>query len=225
MTDRQTVQQLAREFYDRGDRIGWFDKVYETAGQNPNAVPWAEMRPNTHLTAWVENTSQNLPRDGSKKALVVACGLGDDAEALAAAGFEVTAFDISQHAIDWALQRFSDSTVQYSVNDLFMPPPAWANAFDFVFESSTLQALPWDLRATAFQQIADFVAPDGKLLVVAFGREPDEDAPQLPWPLTRDELSAFEDAGLLEIEFEDVQVPNQRRQFVVEYQKPTRNDA
>jgi 2-polyprenyl-3-methyl-5-hydroxy-6-metoxy-1,4-benzoquinol methylase len=183
-------------------------------------VPWAEQAPNRHLTAWGVNAGLTKVSSVSKKALVIACGLGDDAEALANMGFEVTAFDISQHAIHWAKQRFPDSTVQYSVQDLFEPPPAWTNTFDFVFECSTLQALPWELRSKAFEKIASFVAPGGALLVVTFGRGDTEDAVQLPWPLKRAELNAFQQAGLDEVWFRDVSEPESRRHFVVEYRKP-----
>lgn len=53
------------------------------------------------LVHWlVKNLGEGL------SAVVVGCGLGDDAEALAAAGFAVTAFDVSGSAIAWAKERF-----------------------------------------------------------------------------------------------------------------------
>jgi len=64
---------------------------------------------------------------------VVGCGLGDDAEALAQQGFQVTAFDISPTAIAWCEKRFPDSQVKYQVADLFALDPAWHHKFDFVF--------------------------------------------------------------------------------------------
>jgi hypothetical protein len=42
------------------------------------------------------------------------------------------------------------------------------------------------------------------LLVIARGREPSEPEGQMPWPLTRAELSAFTAAGLEQISFEDL---------------------
>ena len=57
------------------------------------------------------------PSASEQKALIIGCGLGDDAEALAKLGFEVTAFDISTSAIAWCQQRFPDSTVNYLVAD------------------------------------------------------------------------------------------------------------
>ncbi|MCC5670705.1 class I SAM-dependent methyltransferase [Nostoc sp. CHAB 5784] len=45
------------------------------------------------------------PFASGQKALVIGCGLGDDAEAIASLGFEVTAFDISPTAIAWCQER------------------------------------------------------------------------------------------------------------------------
>ena len=64
-----------------------------------------------------------LPDDQrSGRALDVGCGLGDNAAALARAGFEVTAFDISPTAIDWAKARFSSEDINWLAADLLDPP-------------------------------------------------------------------------------------------------------
>ncbi len=70
----------------------------------------------------------------NRKALVVGCGLGDDAEFLSQQGFTVTAFDVSPTAIAWCKQRFPGSTVSYHVTDLFEPSAKWLSSFDFVLE-------------------------------------------------------------------------------------------
>lgn len=219
MSESDRVQQLARASYDRGDPIGWFDEVYREAAGSAARVPWAAQAANSYLRNWLK---QNVPIGGSgNSALVVGAGLGDDAELLAARGCRVTAFDISETAIQWAGSRFADSTVRYCVQDLFDPPPVWRHGFDLVYESCTLQALPFSLRAEAVTRIASFVAPAGILLITTFGREEDEDAGQLPWPLSRSELAAFETAGLNPVSFEDVvDQDTGRRWFVVTYQAP-----
>jgi SAM-dependent methyltransferase len=93
--------------------------------------------------------------------------------------------------------------VSYAEADLLLPPVEWAQAFDFVLESYTLQVLPPDFRDEAMRRAADFVAPGGVLLVVTRGREPGDDEGTMPWPLTRDELAVFMDSGLDELDFED----------------------
>ncbi len=111
-----------------------------------------------------------------RRALIVGCGLGDDAEELAARDFQVTAFDVSVAAIDWCRRRFPNSEVDYEAADLLDPPQAWHGAFDLVVEIYTLQVLPPELRAKAMANLASFVARGGTLLVVARGREEDDES-------------------------------------------------
>jgi len=78
-----------------------------------------------------------------------------NAAALARAGYKVTAFDISPHAVAWARDRFADvAGLEFVVADLFAPPEEWREAFDFVHETYTLQSLPVPLRARAFAPLA-----------------------------------------------------------------------
>lgn len=84
-----------------------------------------------------------------------------------------------------------------------MAPIEWDARFDFVLESYTLQVLPPNLRADAMRCIASFVKSYGTLLVIARGREPNDSEGKMPWPLTKDELSLFEDQGLKKLSFEE----------------------
>src|SRR5260221_468700 len=148
---RARVRELAQKFLSEGNPTGWFDAVYSEAAGDADAVPWANMTPNPELLSWLRAHAV----DGTgQRALVVGCGLGDDAEALDAHGFNVTTFDISSEAIRWARQRFPDSKVHYKVADLFAAPDAWNGSFDFVFECYTLQSLPAELRSTAIKIVA-----------------------------------------------------------------------
>jgi SAM-dependent methyltransferase len=75
-----------------------------------------------------EDRGANLAGDG-RRALVVGCGLGADAEYLAGLGFATTGFDISEAAIRIAQQRHPGSPVHYLVaaidgeGEPFEPPP------------------------------------------------------------------------------------------------------
>jgi SAM-dependent methyltransferase len=174
---------------------------------NPNLADWLVVRPLASL---------------GKRTLVVGCGLGDDAEHLAALALHVTAFDISATAIAWCRQRFPDSAVNYRVADLLDPPFEWQAEFDFIFEAYTLQALPPELRARAIVKLAGLLAPGGLLLVVARARQADEPVGTLPWPLTREDLAGLNSAGLetqsLE-EYFDLEDPPVRR-FRATYRRP-----
>ena len=112
----------------QGDQ-DWFEGVYSNANQQTNHIPWADLRSNPFLLEWLETIE---PDTHNKSAVVVGCGLGDDAEELAQRGYNVTAFDVSATAVDWCRQRFPDSKVDYVVADLFNLSKDWH--FDFVLE-------------------------------------------------------------------------------------------
>jgi SAM-dependent methyltransferase len=200
----------------RGDDPA-FEEIYASAGDDIAAIPWAILAPNPALKQWL--ATQAAP-DGAS-ALVIACGLGDDAEELARRGYRVTAFDISPTAIEQCRRRFPESTVDYLVADVFDLPDTWAQSFDVVVEIRTLQSLRLEVRGQAARAIANTVAPGGQVFVRTAAREPDEPLTYRPWPLTRDELDAFTEAGLLERELSDEPRRTGRfRTFTALYQRP-----
>lgn len=218
MDARTRTIELAQEFIENGDPLGWFEQLYLTANDDPALIPWADLEPNPMLVKWLER--QQINGQG-KTALVVGCGLGDDAEELARHGFQVTAFDLSPTAIAWCEKRFSDSSVTYCVADLFAVPESWHQHFDFVLESYTIQAMPPDVRANAMPKIADLVAESGQILVICRGREPEQPLTTVPFPLTKAELEAFQRSGLTEIQFEELSQSDaiSDRRFRVLYQR------
>ena len=172
------------------DRRAFFEAVYDTAEGDPSGVPWADLAPKAQLAAWLAG------RNGQgKRAIDVACGLGDNAEANAAAGYETTAFDGSAKAIGWARQRFPQSSVEYRVADLLDLPREWRGGFDLVNECYTIQSVPPQLHADFTRAIAELVRPGGTLLVYARVRPEEATVEGPPWPLTRGEASAFEALG------------------------------
>ncbi len=197
---RDRARALAANSLNRDDPLGWFEPLYAGAGGDRTAIPWADWTPNPHVADWFARTGRH---GNGERALVIGCGLGDDAEDLARRGFDVDAFDISPTAIAWCRRRFPGSLTRYHVTDLLARPATWSAAFGFVLEVYTLQVLPPDLRRSATEQIADAIAPGGTLLVVCRGREPDDDPGRMPWPLTRADLHEFVNHGLQEQSFED----------------------
>jgi SAM-dependent methyltransferase len=200
-----------------------FEEIYAGAGEDLASIPWADLTANPALTAWLDGRP---PPDGHR-ALVVACGLGDDAEELARRGYRVTAFDVSPTAIERCRQRFPASPVDYVVADVFDLPSDWGGAFDLVVEIRTLQSLPLERRQTAARAIADTVAPGGTAFVRTAAREAEEPLGSRPWPLTRSELEPFTAAGLLELELRDEPPgPGRRfRTFTVIYQRPASRES
>ncbi len=217
---RENARKIAAEFAEKGDATGWFDALYREAEGNNEHIPWADLEPNKFLRRFAEET--NL-RGNGRNALVVGCGLGDDARFLYELGFRVTAFDISETAVEWARRLHSDTDIEFFVADLFNPPKEWYQAFEFVLEVYTIQPLPMEMRASVIDAVSNFVKfPGGRLLVVTRGREDDEIPDELPWALSRKDLSRFEENSLRLIYFKEVFGDDEEDEiprFVVEYKK------
>jgi SAM-dependent methyltransferase len=197
---RKRVRSLAEGYLSRGEATGWFEQLYTSASGDADAIPWADRETNPNLVAWLDRVRMTA----RGRALVVGCGLGDDAEELARRGWTVTAFDISPTAIKWCRKRFPNTKVQYVAADLLDPPTQWARAFDFVFESYTLQAVPPEVRDKMIPGVGEFVAPGGALLIICRGRDEQEEQASLPWPLPRSALSPLaKQCGLTERSFAD----------------------
>ena len=212
------AQMLAAESLRAGDPTGWYERLYAGAEAGREVVPWDRGSPHRMLVQWAR--ARGLTGDG-QRALVVGCGLGDDAEHVAGLGFDTVAFDISPSAIRAARRRYPDSTVRYVAANLIDPPADWYEAFDLVVESLTLQSMPDPPRREAIRQVGRFVAPGGTMMVNARAREQDEDTgPGPPWALTRAEIEAIAAGGGLEVvRIEDVLDLDVRR-WRAEFRRP-----
>ena len=216
---RARARELAADFAERGDNLGWFDAFYREAAGDNEQIPWADLQPNRFFKDWAE---RNDLQGNGRKALVVGCGLGDDAAYLDDLGFNVTAFDISPTAIDWARRLYQDKSIQFETADLMQPFRGWLGAFDFVLEIYTIQPLPLEIRPSVIDSVAAFVAPAGELVVLCRGREDDETPTKMPWPLSRADLSRFEENDLKQTDFEEVfedEDGESVRRFVVAYRR------
>jgi SAM-dependent methyltransferase len=199
--DEQTRRLAAGSLAD-DDPTGWFERLYAAADRGEAIVPWDRGAPHRMLVEWAE---QREVGGTGRRAIVVGCGLGADAEYVARLGFETVAFDVSTTAVRTARRRFPHSDVHYVTADLLDPPAGWREAFDLVVESLTVQSLPDPPRRDAIAAVGRLVAPGGTLVVVATAR--DEDAEPVdgpPWPLTRAEIEAFANGGLESVSTERV---------------------
>ena len=218
MDKKQTLDtpRYAAEALAKGDQYKWFDDLYRDAGGNADVIPWADPTLPEYLTEWLEKN--NITGNG-KKALVIGCGLGRDAEELAGRGFAVTAFDISQTAVEWTKRSHPDSRVDYHVADLFAMPAEWRAAFDLVVECYTVQALPRNIRQKAIEAVKSVLREHGELFVAAraFGKDQVEDP--FPWAIKEDERSWFAE-GLHEVFVHDfIEERTGRRRIVCLYRK------
>ena len=174
----------------------FFESVYKNADHDDlAAIPWATLAPNVYLE---KHLSMHEPVSG-KKALVIGCGLGDDALILEKHGYEVEAIDISPSAIDLARKRHPESKVDFHVGDIYDMPASSIGKYDFVYEGLTIQSLPPADREKLVRIIVSLVADNGELLVYAHSQNDEENFGGPPWPLYADEFALFEKEGLEKI--------------------------
>jgi SAM-dependent methyltransferase len=148
----------------------------------------------------------------------VGCGLGIDAEYIAANGFQTTAFDISETAVRTATERYPNSPVSYCRADLLSVPSAWLRAFDLVVEIITIQGLPLAVRPQAVAAVASLVAAGGTLLAIENVRQDSDPMPDRPpWPFSRPEIESFAENGLetvaIDQNIDPVRGPRWRAEF------------
>lgn len=182
------------------DGTDWFEPLYADAGGDAAAVPWAREAPSPLLLSWLDQPGLDV---SGSDALVVGCGLGDDAAELARRGCRVVAFDLSATAVAWARERFADldaaGSLTFREADVLELPQDLLASAGLVVEVRTVQSLPEPLRADAMRTIASTVAPGGLLVhigLVATSPRAAQTWEGPPWAVSPDELAVYEQAGL-----------------------------
>lgn len=175
----------------------YFEAIYDRAAGDPQRLPWARQGPNQAFVNWLNAAAPSTVRCGARVA-VAGCGLGDDAREAMRRGYEVTGFDCSRTAVQWARRLDADRAAAYIQADLFEPPMRFIHRFDLVAEIDNVQSLTPDRHAEAIEALSRMMTPHGRLLVIcraAEGPAGFESGP--PWPLTEAELvEAASAAGL-----------------------------
>ncbi|GGI08887.1 class I SAM-dependent methyltransferase [Egicoccus halophilus] len=187
---------LVAEHLEAGRPTGWFEPLYAGADRDPDAVPWAQQTPHPYVVDWLDDPVVTPP---GRRAVVVGCGLGDDAAELARRDFDVVAFDVAPSAVAWAQRRFRRSPVDWRVVDLLELPDELVGAFGLVVEVRTVQSLPGVVRDAAMHAVGRLAAPGGVVLavsLVASSNEVSRTWQGPPWAQAPSELAAYRAAGL-----------------------------
>lgn len=147
-TDEDVDHAFDKEYWEQH----WQDGCPEAPG-SMHASP-----PNPHLVREVHDLKPGTALDAG-------CGAGSEAIWLAAAGWQVTAADISAEALSRAATRAEAQSLADSVTWIEADLSVWAPAtqFDLV---TTHYAHPSIPQLDFYDRIADWVAPGGTLLIV-----------------------------------------------------------
>lgn len=195
------VRGLVTEHLGAGRPTGWFEPLYTAAQGHEDAVPWGGAQAHPYVTDWLDAPVVEPP---GRRAIVVGCGLGGDAEAVHAAGYDVTAFDVAPTAVAWARERLP-ADVDVRVADLLDLDEDLLGAFDLVVEVRTVQSLPGVVRDAAMHAVASLTAPDGVVVAVTLLATSAQaartwDGP--PWAQAPAELAAYRAGGVERVALE-----------------------
>ena len=183
-------------------RREFFDALYVSGEE----VPWDRKgAPQPLVADWA---TERAVTGGSRRAVVIGCGLGGDAEFLAGLGFVTDAFDFAPAAIEAARRLNPESVVDYAVADLLDLPADQLGAYDLVLESMTVQSLPRSDRPRVVAAVRSLVAPGGTLLVVSAQQGVRPDEPTGPWPLSRADIDSFGADELTLVRLEEPLAPD-----------------
>ena len=202
MRRRVNVSALVEHHLAVGEPSGWFEPLYAGAGHRTGRLPWHVDGPHPYVVDWLDEPVAASP---GGRAVVVGCGLGDDAAHLAERGMRVSAFDVAPSAVRRARRRHRRSEVGWHVADLLALDEDWRGAFDLVVEVHTVPWLPGVVRDAAMQAIGSLVAPGGVVLAVtllAAEQTAVDAAAGPPWPQAPAELAAYRAAGLERVALE-----------------------
>ena len=199
---REKMLEIYSASEHSNDPLSWFEELYCSSRRDRRLIPWDWMEPHPFLVEWTQENQH------TGRALVVGSGLGEDAAFLYEKGWKVTAFDVSESAVEWASQLHKGKEIDWLVGDLVQPEQSWKEAFDLVLEVHILQAIPEEIRNSAYRNLSPLLNRNGLLMCIgrlANGLEEQNDAP--PWPLSRDFIHQIGE-GLSEVEFHTAVVPD-----------------
>lgn len=141
-----------------------YDSLYQEAKQNG----WNGWGGNSRIANGPTQLRRILekpyvPQNGC--ALELGCGEGHLCRLLSAQGFDVTGVDVSKIAIDWAIEKRSDTSVQYVHADLCLPGLFEGKTFDLIVDGNCLHCILGEDRMAFLDNVYRLLSRDGIFFV------------------------------------------------------------
>lgn len=200
------LRPLVEVHLDAGDPTGWFEPAYRAAVAAGQRLPWQEPAAHPWVASWLDAPVLTPP---GRRALVVGCGTGQEAQLLATRGYEVVGIDVAPTALAWAaaLLRSAPRTVRSAVTllqaDLLTVDPAELGPFDLVVEVHTVPWLPGVVQDAAMAAIGPLVGAGGVAVTISELRSAEGDAlVGPPWPQAPSALVSYRAGGLVRLALE-----------------------
>ncbi len=140
---------------------GW-DRIYHRG--LPECLPWELGKPRSVLRELVES-GRVVPG----KTLDLCCGAGTNPVYLSKKGFEVTALDISDKAVEYAKEKAheAEEDINFLVGD-FLNLPFRKEEFDFAFDFGCFHHVRVNDRITFIKGVYRVLKPKGTYFLVCF---------------------------------------------------------
>jgi ubiquinone/menaquinone biosynthesis C-methylase UbiE len=139
-----------------------WDEVYRN--YPAETLPWELGRPRETLIDLIEKG-----RIQPGTALDLCCGIGTNTTYMAQNGFDVTAIDISKHALRLAKQKARKAKTKIKfVLASFITLPFRNTVFDFVFDMGCFHHVEVEDRSTFIQGVKRVLKPESRYLLVCF---------------------------------------------------------
>ena len=84
---RRRLRAMSDAAASTSDPLSWFEELYSAAQGDDNWIPWSDGSPNPFVVEWAIGKPPG-------RALVVGCGLGEDAVFLDKIGWDVVALSL-----------------------------------------------------------------------------------------------------------------------------------
>ncbi len=144
--------------------VGWDSRYHR---YRPECLPWELGKPRRGLVELLDSG-----RIRPCEALDLCCGAGTNPVFLAKKGFDVTALDISDKAVEYAKEKASEANVDvaYLVAD-FLNLPFRSEEFDFAFDFGCFHHVQVKDRITFIKGVRRLLKPEGTLFLTCFSDE------------------------------------------------------
>jgi SAM-dependent methyltransferase len=183
-------RQAQVEFFDLLEE---FDDESVTIGGQRYATPaWLSAKPDVNQSGFWTDIYQTTPSPNwdlgyatkilpailpqlklnRRNVLVLGCGLGHDAAALAELGHLVTGVDFSAAAVEGAQKRYGKiEGLKFVQADAFNLPKEFVGRFDLIFEHTCYCAISPERRSELVDVWNKALTPRGELLAIFFANE------------------------------------------------------
>jgi SAM-dependent methyltransferase len=133
----------------------FWDQFFRRRLASSNDLDWEGL--------WTEPFLAPLREAGVRTILELGCGTGNDAARLAAAGYSVTAIDLSGEAVDQARARYG-SMARFVVADMTQRLSFPSGSFDAVMSNVAMHMFPDGVTRAVFAEVERVVRPGGLFL-------------------------------------------------------------